>query len=173
MYNYVAPPPFLPDREATTMRDLLLKLLAHMRWADAVIADALVDAGDGVDPEAVRLYAHVASVEHLWYARIIGRQASYAVWPSLTPAESRDLAKQHADLFDKLVTTASDAELSRVVPYTNSAGTHFDSPVGEIVTHVTSHGSYHRGQIALALRAAGARPPITDYIQYSRRDQIA
>jgi uncharacterized damage-inducible protein DinB len=155
------------------MRDYLLKLLAHMRWADALVAESLIAAGDTADPDAVRLFAHIAAAEHVWYSRIIGRQAAHPVWPSLTPAESRDLAKQHVDLFDKLVTAATEGELDRAVPYTNSAGIHYESPMGEIVTHVTSHGTYHRGQIAARIRASGAQPPYTDYIQFTRRDQSA
>ncbi|MEO7085418.1 MAG: DinB family protein [Gemmatimonadaceae bacterium] len=154
------------------MRDLLLKLLAHMRWADTLVAESLIAAGDSADAEAIRVYAHIASVEHLWYSRIIGRQPLHDVWPGLSPSESRDLAKQHVDLFDKLVSTTTDGEISRVVPYTNSAGVHFDSPVAEIVMHVASHGSYHRGQVATRIRALGITPPYTDYIQFSRRDQI-
>ena len=46
-----------------------------------------------------------------------------------------------------------------------------ESPVGEIITHVTMHGGHHRGQIARVLRQAGREPPYTDYIQFSRRDQ--
>jgi uncharacterized damage-inducible protein DinB len=155
------------------MRDLLLKLLAHMRWADALVAESLISSADAADAEAIRLFGHIASVEHLWYSRIIGRQAAHPVWPALSPTEARDLAKQHADLFDKLVTTASDGELARVVPYTNSAGLHFESPMAEIVTHVTSHGSYHRGQVASRIRGSGGEPPYTDYIQFSRRTQLA
>lgn len=150
------------------MNDTLLRLVGHMRWADAQFADALAH-----DPpaEAVRLFAHVASVEHLWYARIRGEPQQHAVWPTLDVSQARDLAAEHADLFEQLVTISDDDALARVVAYRNSAGRDYRSPVGEIVTHVAMHGSYHRGQIARSLRQAGHQPPYTDYIQFSRRDQ--
>jgi uncharacterized damage-inducible protein DinB len=150
------------------MNDMLARLMAHMRWADNQFADALEN-----DPpaEAVRLFAHVASVEHLWYARIRGEPHQHAVWPSLDVAQSRQLAAQHADLFDRLVAESDDDALARLVSYRNSAGRDYRSPVGEIITHVAMHGSHHRGQIARVLRAAGREPPYTDYIQFSRRDQ--
>jgi len=66
-----------------------------------------------------------------------------------------------------------DATLQRSVSYRNSAGRDFRNTVEEIVTHVTMHGSYHRGQIARIIRASGGDPPYTDYIQFMRRDQLA
>lgn len=156
---------------AIAMRTLLLTLVAHMRWADALVAEALLPAGDAAHSDAVRLFAHVASAEHLWYSRIIGRQTEFAVWPTLTATESRDLAAQNAELYDRLLSTATDGDMARIVPYTNSAGLHFESQLGDIVAHVASHGCYHRGQIALRIRESGQVPPYTDFIQYTRRDQ--
>src|ERR1043165_8548933 len=156
------------------MKELLLRLVAHMRWADAMIADALDDAlEDASDTDAVKLFAHIASVEHLWYSRIHARTPTHAVWPSLTPGESRILAAEHADLFERLVTDAGDAALARVVEYRNSAGHEFRSSVSDIVMHTAMHGSHHRGQIARLIRAAGREPPYVDYIQFARRDQYS
>ena len=152
------------------MHQLLLRLLAHMRWADALVAEALT-SDERPDPEALRLFAHIASVEHLWYSRIQGRPAEFAVWPGLSAREARELAARHADLFDALVTGADEAALARRVSYRNSKGRSYESSVADIVTHVSMHGGYHRGQIARQLRAAGREPPYTDYIEFTRRDQ--
>jgi uncharacterized damage-inducible protein DinB len=150
------------------MNDILLRLVGHMRWADAQFAGALEH---DPPPEAVRLFAHVASVEHLWYARIRGEPQQHAVWPALDVSQSRDLAAEHADFFERLVADSDGDALARVVAYRNSAGRDYRSPVDEIITHVAMHGSHHRGQIARSLREAGREPPYTDYIQFSRRDQ--
>ena len=152
------------------MNDLLLRLLAHMRWADDIVADAL-STGETPEPESVRLLAHIAAVEHLWYSRILGRPAEIAVWPALSVAEARAVANQHADLFDALVTGADESALARRVAYRNSKGQAYESSVVDIVIHVSMHGGYHRGQIARQLRAAGREPPYTDYIEFTRRDQ--
>jgi len=141
-----------------------------MRWADAQFADAL-ERNPPPDGDAERLFAHVASVEHLWYARIRGQPHQYPVWPVFDASQSRAIAAEHADLFEQLLIDADDDALSRVVAYRNSAGRDYLSPVGEIITHVAMHGSHHRGQIARLLRQAGREPPYTDYIQFSRRDQ--
>ncbi|MGE5102594.1 MAG: DinB family protein [Deltaproteobacteria bacterium] len=150
------------------MNEILLRLVKHMRWADAQFADAL-DA-DPL-PDAQRLFGHVASVEHLWYARIRGQAHEYPVWPSFDASQARAVAAAHADLFEQLVATSDENALARLVAYRNSAGRDYRTPVGEIVTHVAMHGMHHRGQIARIIRQAGREPPYTDYIQYSRRDQ--
>ena len=155
---------------ARTMTDLLLNLIAHMRWADTLVADALHRApAPGAD--ALRVFAHIAVVEELWYSRIEGVPMVHAVWPDLSPGEARAIAERHADLFERLV-SEGDATLRRPVSYRNSAGRDFRNTVEEIVTHVTMHGSYHRGQIARIIRASGGDPPYTDYIQFMRRDQL-
>ena len=151
------------------MNELLLSLIGHMRWADAVVAESLQQSPD---PEAARLFAHIASVEHLWFTRIEARPAAHAVWPAdMAPAEAAVLAAEHADLYQRLVDGATAEQLARRVAYRNSAGREFHSRVSDIVTHVAMHGSYHRGQIARRLRLAGFEPPYTDFIQYTRRDQ--
>jgi len=151
------------------MNVVLLTLMQHMRWADTLVADALVD-----DPpeDAVRLFAHIAAVEHLWFARTRGEPAKIVVWPTLTMPEARALAAEHADRFEQLVRTASEEALARQVHYRNSAGQEFDSAIADIVTHVAMHGSHHRGQILQKLRAASREPPYVDFIQFTRRDQL-
>jgi uncharacterized damage-inducible protein DinB len=150
------------------MNPLLARLVAHMRWADALVADAL-DAAPELD--AVRYFAHVASVEHLWYSRIMGRTPQYAVWPELSVSESRRIAADHADLFERLLSTSTEGTLAKIIAYRNSAGRDYESSVADIVTHTAMHGEHHRGQIARLLRAAGHEPPYTDYIQFTREDR--
>jgi len=157
------------------MPNLLLDLLAHMRWADALVADALRETARQTErtraADPVALFAHIAGTEHLWYSRITNTTPEWAVWPDITVAESRAIAERHADLFETLVTGDGDASLERVVAYRNSAGRDYRNTVRDIVTHVTMHGSYHRGQIARLIRASGGEPPYTDYIEFRRRDQ--
>jgi uncharacterized damage-inducible protein DinB len=64
-------------------------------------------------------------------------------------------------------------DFQRVVPYRNSAGLAFESTVEDILLHVCLHGSYHRGQIARAVRQGGATPAPTDYIGFIRGSPAA
>jgi uncharacterized damage-inducible protein DinB len=153
-----------------TMNDYLSRLIAHMRWADHIVADALADDSQSAG-ESVRLFGHIAAVEHVWYNRIVERPAAHAVWPDLALAESRLLAAEHADLFEALIRDAADDSLARMIAYRNSAGRSYENSVSDIIIHTAMHGEHHRGQIARLIRAAGREPPYTDYIQYARRNQ--
>jgi uncharacterized damage-inducible protein DinB len=61
-----------------------------------------------------------------------------------------------------------DADPNSTVEYRNSKGETRLSQIGDIFLHVPMHGSYHRGQIATVLRAAGEEPPYTDFIHAAR-----
>jgi len=58
--------------------------------------------------------------------------------------------------------------LSSIVKYSNFRGDEFKTPAAEILTHVTMHGTYHRGQMATAMRAEGHTPADTDFITFAR-----
>lgn len=154
------------------MNDYLLRLVAHMRWADTLVADALDDTNaPQPDADAARLFAHIAAAEHLWLARIKAQTPRVSVWPPLSPAEARALAAEAANAFEQLLSNADGDALARRIHYTNSAGKRFENTVSDVVLHVAMHGEHHRGQIARLIRAAGREPPYTDYIQFVRRAQ--
>jgi uncharacterized damage-inducible protein DinB len=58
--------------------------------------------------------------------------------------------------------------LNTTMTYRNSKGLEFTNSVGDTLTHVWLHGSYHRGQIAQAIRRAGHEPVNTDFITFVR-----
>jgi uncharacterized damage-inducible protein DinB len=161
---------FARSNQARLVNDMLLRLVRHMRHADAIVADAL-DRTDRTKGEAPRLFAHIAAVEHLWYARIHERAPDHSVWPALEVPAARDLAARQADLFEALVRDADAEALGREVAYRNSAGRDFRNTVADMVLHTALHGEHHRGQIARIMGAAGVEPPYTDYIQFARKDQ--
>jgi len=72
------------------------------------------------------------------------------------------------DGFAALAEAITEAELRLSIAYRNSAGDAFQSTVEEILHHVFLHGAYHRGQVAMWLRSAGAEPAPTDYIAFAR-----
>jgi len=149
------------------MIDQLHRLFAHLRWADQCALDALRRV-PAPDRALVDLYAHVIAAEHVWLARAQGRAAAVAVWPAHSLEESAALAAETQAAYDVLLDTLDEAALPREVDYTNSAGARFRSRLDDILLHVALHGAYHRGQIAYALRRAGAEPIATDYIAFVR-----
>jgi len=138
-----------------------------MRWADDRALVSLHGA-PALPPKALELYAHILGAEHVWLSRLRQERATTAVWPALSATQCRDLAAANHAGFAELLSRLDAESLGREIPYTNSAGIAFRSTVEDILLHVVLHGCYHRGQVALALREAGAEPFPTDFIAFVR-----
>lgn len=148
------------------MSDTLKRLLAHMEWADAAVLASFRTSNPL--PRALELYAHILGAEHVWLARLRREKPTHAVWPALDLSQCADLAPQNREGFKKYLDAAPAKTLESEVAYVNSAGQAFRTRVNDILIHVALHGSYHRGQVALLVRGAGAKPAPTDYIGFVR-----
>lgn len=148
------------------MPDYLARMLAHLSWADESVLQSL-EASPAPEPRWMELFAHVLGAEHVWLSRIAGVTPDVAVWPDLWVKECRSLAEANRNRFAELALLPAP-DRGRQIRYTNSAGQEFTSTIDDILLHVCLHGSYHRGQIALAMRQGGGTPAPTDYIGFIR-----
>lgn len=144
----------------------LRTLLDHMAWADDRVLESLQQPG--VPQRALDLFAHVLGAEHVWLARLEQRPPTLAVWPALTVEECAQRAREHRSAFRAYLDRLTSDDLRRSVHYRNSAGAEFDNAIEDILMHVAMHGAYHRGQVALLIRDAGAEPQPTDCIAFVR-----
>lgn len=148
------------------MSDFWRRQLDYSRWAQEQWLEFL---REHLDPKCAeqRLLAHVVAAEGIWLARIQGKGQPGPVWPEWSLEEiSMFLEKSHEGyglLFDQ-----HDFDGSREVRYTNTEEESFITRLEEILHHVSLHGAYHRGQMAAKARAAGRRPPTTDFIAFVR-----
>jgi uncharacterized damage-inducible protein DinB len=149
------------------VRDHLTRVFQHLEWADARVLESLRDA-HSVLKKDLDLYAHILGSEQVWLDRIAGVSPKLAIWPTLTLDECARLAAQNAAGYKKLASELTQETRVRPITYRNSAGDEFTSTLEDILTHVSLHGAYHRGQIAASLRAAGDTPIPTDYIAFVR-----
>jgi uncharacterized damage-inducible protein DinB len=147
------------------MLDSLKRVYAHMDWADRAVLDSFHVAAP--PPRALEIYAHILGAENVWLSRL--RQAARgSVWPTLDLAQCTVLAEENRQGYRSYLQTLDEVALTHDLPYTNSAGRSFRSRVDDLLLHVALHGSYHRGQVALLVRAAGNKPAPTDYIGFVR-----
>ena len=150
-----------------TAANQLRRLWHHAVWADEILLSTLRVLTNPV-PAALREYAHVLATEEVWLARIQGRVPRAAIWPSLDIAGAAALAADVRAGYEAFFAALTDADLERSASYVNSAGRHFETPIGEILLHVALHGQYHRGKVNLLLRQADAEPAPADYIAFVR-----
>ena len=152
---------------APALIDHLRKLFEHLKWADTAALGAL-RASPGSDTRALTIYAHILGAEAVWLCRLAGRPSDVAVWPVLSLEQAASLAERNAAELDALLSSLDPAELGREIDYRTSDGRAFRSRVDDILLHVALHGSYHRGQVSLLIRAGGGEPASTDYIAFVR-----
>ncbi len=145
----------------------LRKLIDHLKWADAAALEAL-RTSPGSDARALTIYAHVLGAEAVWLSRLAGRPSDVAVWPVLSLEQAAALAARNAAELDALLSSLDPDDLGREIDYRTSDGRPFRSRIEDILLHVALHGSYHRGQVALLIRATGGEPASTDYIAFIR-----
>jgi uncharacterized damage-inducible protein DinB len=139
--------------------------LAFMKWADELMLSAVAQH----TPTQIATLQHIYLGELVWFERVSGKQN--ALIEELEPPP--DIAilqgvwpKLHADWLDW---AESLSDWDALVPHRNSKGDQFRMPGWQIVMHLVNHGSFHRGQVAAMLRAAGFAPPTTDLIIYYRK----
>ena len=147
--------------------DHLVRLVEHMIWADER-AVASLRASGGLPTDALERMAHILAAAHVWLSRLEQRQPRVAIWPKLSLDECAALAAENARDYRRYMAGLDPSSVHEPVTYRNSAGQELTSLREDIFLQVATHGSYHRGQISLLLRAAGFEPAPTDYIAFVR-----
>lgn len=115
--------------------------------------------------------AHIVAAECLWLARLRREPAPLAVWPDIGLQTCDERLTELSRRWPEYLDTHKDS-IDERISYTNSQGEAWTSTVEQILTHVTIHSAYHRGQIASDLRAAGMVPAYTDYIHATRQGYV-
>jgi uncharacterized damage-inducible protein DinB len=121
--------------------------------------------------KAVSILAHIVEARKVWLGRL-------GVIPlhtgSLFPDESdaRRVANEWRtvhELWTRFLASVDDKELARVFEYQSYDAGRFRNSVEEIFTQLFGHSWYHRGQIAMLVRAAGGQPAVTDFVYWCRQ----
>jgi uncharacterized damage-inducible protein DinB len=113
--------------------------------------------------------AHIIAAEHVWLARLLQREAPFPVWPDLGIDRCEDEAKLLQPAWERYLSQGGAEALDARTSYKNSKGEAWNSLVRDVLTHVFLHSTYHRGQIAADMRAAGHEPAYTDFIHGVRQ----
>ena len=119
---------------------------------------------------ALDLHAHIAASRLMWLYRL---GAEPRAPESYNPAhlgmdEVRALVDRMEQGWARYLESLPEVAMDEDLEYDSMASGRFRSSKSEIFTHLAGHTWYHRGQIALLVRAAGGTPPMTDFMFWSR-----
>jgi uncharacterized damage-inducible protein DinB len=147
------------------------RLIRYDIWANGETLNSLRQ--DTPPARSLRWMGHIVGAELLWLARLNREPASLPVWPELGVDQCARHLDRLAEMWIEYLSDAGEGRLTRQVSYTNTKGEPWSSTVEDVLTHVTIHSAYHRGQIASDLREAGYTPAYTDFIHAVRQGFLA
>lgn len=152
------------------MKNYLIQLLDYELWANRRIIDAL-EKIDNPPARALALMGHILSAQHVWYGRIMHESVFVAIWEDIPVSWMVETAeRQHRQLVSH-ISAIAESELAELVEYVDSKGTNYKSTVLDILTHMSHHAAYHRGQIVQLIRPMIKEAPVTDFIVWKREEK--
>ncbi|MEW6730341.1 MAG: DinB family protein [Acidobacteriota bacterium] len=150
----------------------LQRMFTYNHWANRESLASLQTAGTNGSPQACQLMAHVIAAEWLWLMRLRSVQTTMAVWPNLSMQECGKEINALVAHWSDYLHSLTPRQLLQEIAYTNSKGESWHNTIQDILTHVLMHSSYHRGQLAIQLRATDQSPAYTDFIHCVRQGFI-
>jgi uncharacterized damage-inducible protein DinB len=150
-----------------TMLNHIKQLFSYDDWANREVLGSLHSL-DAPPERSIKLLAHILSAERLWLERLLAKTQTQPVWPLFKLEQCKLEVEQLPGLWKNYLTSLGEAGLSSSLSYKNTRGKSFTSLKQDILLHVVMHSAYHRGQIAVDMRAAGFTPAYTDFIHAVR-----
>lgn len=150
------------------MRAHYEKLFRYDAWANQRVIDAVATL-PAPNAKILGWLAHIFWSQNLWYGRIQHQDWSQTALQLDQPVAAwRQVATDYAERWQAFLATVAPDEWHGWISYRSTEGVAYRSLLSDILTHVVNHGSYHRGQIAAAIRQSGGVPVPTDFIVLSR-----
>lgn len=147
------------------------RMFSYNHWANRECLRAMRESKP-LPATALGRFAHVLSAEKLWLERLRQQKQTLPVWPTSTIEECQALAEELGAAWPDYLKSLGPGELNRIVEYRNTKGEPWSNRLEDILMHVIMHSAYHRGQVAMEMRGAGATPASTDFIHAVRQGLV-
>ena len=152
------------------MKDYLIQLLDYELWANQRVIESL-DSLKNPPSRAVAVMGHILSAQHIWFGRIMHTTTFITIWEDIPVSWMIETAeRQHRQVVSH-VSSLQESDVAELIEYNNSNGVPYKSPLLDILTHMSHHAAYHRGQIVQLIRPMLTEAPITDFIVFTREKQ--
>jgi len=157
-----------------------MTLLQSLFRQKALINEEFFAVIDRVDAEAhaaerhamIRLMNHIYVVDRIFAAHLRGEPHGYEATntpetPALEALRDAVLASDRGYL--EVVDALTPPQLAQTVDFTFTDGQHGRMSREEMLGHVITHGSYHRGEVGQMLKRIAAAPPRDLFTAYLHR----
>ncbi len=158
--------------------DIYKTFFACKAWANAEAFDVLDQSLDSVGHDqvhsALRILNHVYVVDRIFQANLQNISHGYTALntPETPSLEGlRENVLQLDQWYIAYVADLADSYINKSIAFTFVDGSPGMMTCGEILGHIITHGSYHRGAVGQLLSNAGIKPPcdgLTVFLQASK-----
>ncbi|WP_338876052.1 DinB family protein [Spirosoma sp. SC4-14] len=149
------------------MKNYLVHLLNYELWANLRVIDAL-ETLENPPSRAIAVMGHILSAQHVWLNRIMKETAYVAIWEDIPISWMAETAERQHRKIVSYITTLAEPELLQSFDYATSKGVPYQSTLLDMLTHMSHHAAYHRGQVVQLIRPLLTEAPVTDFIVWTR-----
>ncbi len=143
------------------------ELFEYDRWANDRVLDAMEGLSE-VPDTAVRRMAHLVICQDLWVRRVREEEPLTDVFPRWNLEETRRQCSVISSRMQAFLDLLTEDRIHGVFDYVTTEGEKGQSLVSQILTQLSQHGCYHRGQSILEIKPFLAKPLDTDYVFFAR-----
>lgn len=154
-------------------RKSLQSLFAQKSWANNELFNALAAVPASQHPEAVhtatRVLNHIYVVDRIFRAHLLGEPHRYtAANTDATPelGELQFAAAETDAWFESYLAAVTDAQLDEAISFRFTDGDTGTMTREEMLTHVITHGAYHRGNVGQIMKSISVAPPRDLYTKF-------
>lgn len=134
-------------------------------YANSKVLAAIEGHVGQLPDDTLKLFSHIIAAHEIWNKRISGETPELKVWERIPISEMGGWLNRNNENTRAIIENLDETQLIR---YTNTQGNSYDNSIGDILMHVITHNTYHRGQIARNMRENGLEPVDTNYIVFNR-----
>ncbi|RYC68929.1 MULTISPECIES: DinB family protein [Spirosoma] len=148
------------------MKNFLIHLLNYELWANQRVIQAL-ESLDKPPARAVAVMGHILAVQQVWLGRVEHETIFVSIWEDTPISWMEETAQRQHRKIVSYISSLSEPELLLPVDYTTAEGESYKSTLVDILTHMSHHAAYHRGQVVQLIRPLMTEAPVTDFIVWS------
>lgn len=143
-------------------------LLDYDLWANNIIAGSIKE-NNLISGKPIALYSHILNAEVICFDRV-NNISSIQFDPFIVRGveENIELSNSMYSKWKEYLNLLEENGFNNLLEYFNIRGEHITAKIWELFMHMINHSTYHRGQIATAIRNLDITPPVTDFITYAR-----
>lgn len=160
-----------------------LKMYDYHVWANKTLFKRLIELSNdvyhqeiqSVFPSISKVVSHMYIVDQLWLHIISGISMAEALDIEKVKTEMKSIEEMEK-LFFELTERFKDflnqqVDMEKILVLDNPWAGRRETSLSEMVMHIVTHGTYHRGNITAMLHQIGHSSVTTDYTNYWFKDK--